>query len=80
MRNLEHLNQEVTVAILNAETGDRELERCRRRAVELWERVLAAEQALVDLTPVGKTVEREVAERGVVSARVRLEELRHAGR
>ncbi len=78
MGKLEHLNQEVTVAILNAETGDRDLERCRRRAIELWERVLAAEQALTNLTPVG--VEREIAERGVVSARERLEELRQAGR
>jgi hypothetical protein len=80
MQRLEQLNQEVTIAILNAETGDRDLERSRRRAVELWERVLAAEQALVDFTPVGVTGEREIAERGVVSARVRLEELRHAGR
>jgi hypothetical protein len=79
MGKLEGLNQEVTVAILNAETSDRDLERCRRRAVEHWERVLSAEQALVDCLPVG-SVEREIAERGVVSARVRLEDLRQAGR
>jgi len=79
MKRLEQLNQEVTVAILNAETVDRDLERCRLRAVELWERVLNAEQALVDCLPVGATMERDIAERGVTSARERLEELRHAG-
>lgn len=77
---MDKLNQEVTVAILNAETVDRDMERLRLRAIELWERVLNAEQALVNQLPEDALLARDVAERGVTSARERLEELRHAGR
>lgn len=80
MRKFERLNQDVTIAILNAETADRDFERLRLRALEQWERVLSAEQALADQLPADFGVERAIAKRGVASARRRLEELRQAGR
>jgi hypothetical protein len=71
------MNGEVTLAILEAERADRELEVYRSRAHAAWERVLKAEQDLT--TNLEKTpryqLERDIAKRGVVSARARVKKL-----
>ncbi len=53
------LNAEVTVAITEARNAD-------WLALYAWRRVLAAEKALAETLPEG--LEKEIAERGVISA------------
>lgn len=65
--SIDHLNADVTAAILRAEDGDHALAR-------LWDDVARAEQALVDALEDG--LEREIARRGVETAKARAEALR----
>lgn len=72
MASQQELNAEVTMAIVKAEEGDRQVTR-------LWERVTAAERALAE-HPETPDAERAIARRGVVSAQRRVELLHRAAR
>ena len=53
---IKELNAEVTVAIMAAQQADRD-------SLKAWQRVLAAELALIEVHPDG--LERDIAQRGV---------------
>lgn len=66
--SIEDLNAEVTTAIMLAQQADRD-------ALKAWQRVLVAEEALVNAHPDG--VERDIAQRGVGLAEAWINVLEH---